>query len=42
MNDERKGTFWLYAGLGICATVFCLRFVPEIRETLRSRRPSVS
>jgi len=27
----KSGTFWLYAGLGVCATVFFLRFVPETR-----------
>lgn len=28
----KAGTFWLYAGLGVCATVFFLRFVPETRH----------
>lgn len=28
----KAGTFWLYAGLGVCAAVFFLRFVPETRN----------
>ena len=28
----KAGTFWLYAGFGVCATIFFLRFVPETRE----------
>ncbi len=28
----KAGTFWLYAGLGFCASVFVLRFVPETKE----------
>ncbi len=28
----KAGTFWLYAGLGVCAAVFFVVFVPETRE----------
>ena len=28
----KPGTFWLYAGLGVCAAVFFVRFVPETRH----------
>jgi sugar porter (SP) family MFS transporter len=28
----KAGTFWLYAGLGVCAAVFFARFVPETRN----------
>src|SRR5712691_9556220 len=28
----RPATFWIYAGLGLLAIVFCLRLVPETKD----------